>query len=245
MQKLRTAAAITAAGLLIAACGDSDKSSGPTSSSTTTTTATRPPVAQPALDGLLPTPDEINAAMGVTGMSVQQNATAMQTDYDKKWPPECFFTSSSAEDPAYANSGFTGVRVQLVGAPSAPNDQSAPPSATTGLVLFPSPKEASAFFTASAQKWAACSDRQFSVPPERPDDPEQRFQTKPLTNADGVLSLTLTGTITGPGINIAMTCQRALTVRNNVAVDISTCGKDPGDTAVTIAKQVGAKVDKQ
>jgi PknH-like extracellular domain len=246
MHKLQTAVAIAAAGLLIAACGDSDKGSGPSSSSTTTTTtATRPPVAQPALDGLLLTPDEINAAMSVTGMSVQQNGTAMVDDYDKKWPPECFFASSSVENPAYANSGFTAVRAQTVGAAAPPADQNeAPPSATTGLVLFPSPKEATALFTASAQRWAACADRQWTVPPDGPNDAEQRMQTKSLTNANGVLSLTLTGTIAGPGINITMTCQRALTVRNNVAIDITTCGKDPGETAVAIANQVGGKVDK-
>jgi hypothetical protein len=238
MRQLHAAVAIAAAGLLIGACGD-NQSSGPTSSTTTT----RPPLAQPALDGLLPTPEELNSAMSVTGMTVQQNATALQTDYDKKWPPECFFTSSSAEEPAYANSGFTAVRLQAVAAPSA-GDQ-APPSATTGLVLFPSPTEANAFFTASSKAWAACADRQFTVPPERADDPEQRFETKALTNANGVLSLSLTGTTIGPGINITMTCQRALTVRNNVAIDVSTCGKDPGDTGVTVAKQIGGKVDKQ
>jgi PknH-like extracellular domain len=246
MRQLPTAAALLATALLIAGCGGSDKGSGPTSSTTTTTTtATRPPLAQSALDGLLPTPDEVNAAMSVTGMTVQQNGTAMQTDYDKKWPSECFFTSSSAEDPAYAGSGFTAVRVQTVGASSAPNDGSPPPSATTGLVLFPAANEANALFTASSQRWAACADRQFTVPPEKPDDPEQRFQTKPLTNANGVLSLAITGTVSGPGINSTLTCQRALTVRNNVAIDISTCGKDPGDTAVAIANQIGGKVDKQ
>ena len=50
-----------------------------------------------------------------------------------------------------------------------------------------------------AQSWAACADRQFTVPPEKPEDPEQRFQTTPLTNANGVLSLTLTGTVVGAG----------------------------------------------
>lgn len=245
MHKLQTAVAIAATGLLIAACGDGDKGSGPTSSSTTTTTATRPPVAQAALDGLLPTPDEVSAAMSVPGMTVQQNGTAMQDDYDKKWPPECFFTSSSAETPAYANSGFTAVRLQVVAVPTPPADQSAPPSATTALVLFPSPKEASAFSTSSATSWAACADRQWTVPADGPNDAEQRMQTKPLANANGVLSLSMTGSISGPGINITMTCQRALTVRNNVAIDITSCGKDPGETAVTIANQVAGKVDKQ
>jgi hypothetical protein len=249
MRQLHAAVAIAAAGLLITACGGGDKGSGPASSkatTTTTTTATRPPVAQPALDSLLLTADEVNAAMGVTGLTLLAPNGTMQDEYDKKWPPECYFASSSAENPAYAGSGFTAVRLQVAATTSPPTDQSAlPPSATTGLVLFPSGNEASAFFTTSSQRWAACADRQFTVPPDSPNDPEQRFQTTPLTNANGVLSLTLTGTASGAGINSTMTCQRALTVRNNVAIDISTCGKDPGTTAVTIANQIAGKVDKQ
>jgi PknH-like extracellular domain len=133
--------------------------------------------------------------------------------------------------------------VQAVAAPST-SDQ-APPSATTGLVLFPSATEANAFFTASSKAWAACADRQWTVPPERADDAEQRMQTKSLANANGVLSLTVIGNIVGQGVNITLTCQRALTVRNNLAIDITACGKDPGDTGVTIANQIGGRADKQ
>jgi hypothetical protein len=43
----------------------------------------------------------------------------------------------------------------------------------------------------------------------------------------------------------AANCQRALTVRNNVVIDVDACSKDPGDLAVTIANQIGGKVDKQ
>jgi hypothetical protein len=42
------------------------------------------------------------------------------------------------------------------------------------------------------------------------------------------------------------TCQRALTVRNNVAIDIMTCTySQSGSPAVDIAAQVAAKVAKQ
>jgi hypothetical protein len=243
MRQVPAALALAAAGLLLAACGG-DKESSPASSKATTT-ATKPALAQPALDGLLLTPDELNTVMGVTGMSVQQNANAIQDDYDKKWPSECFFASGSAENPAYTGSGFTAVRLQAVTAPAPPNDPNAPPpTAVTGLVLFPSATEANAFFTASTKAWAACSDRQWTVPAEKPDEPESRMSTKPVANANGVLSLTVTGSIVGGGINFTQVCQRALTVRNNVAIDVATCGKDPGDTAVTVANQVGAKVDK-
>jgi PknH-like protein len=42
------------------------------------------------------------------------------------------------------------------------------------------------------------------------------------------------------------TCQRALTVRNNVAIDIVTCTfSQSGSPAVDIAAQIAAKVAKQ
>jgi hypothetical protein len=32
---------------------------------------------------------------------------------------------------------------------------------------------------------------------------------------------------------------------NNVAIDTNACGSDPGDSAVNIAKQIAAEVDRQ
>jgi hypothetical protein len=37
-------------------------------------------------------------------------------------------------------------------------------------------------------------------------------------------------------------CQRALTVRNNVAVDVMACSSGQGDFAVNIARQIANKV---
>jgi PknH-like extracellular domain len=39
-------------------------------------------------------------------------------------------------------------------------------------------------------------------------------------------------------------CQRALTVSNNVAIDIAACPNNPGNTAIKIADQIAAKVAK-
>lgn len=40
-------------------------------------------------------------------------------------------------------------------------------------------------------------------------------------------------------------CQRALTVRNNVVIDVEACRNDPGNVAVEAANQIAGKVDKQ
>jgi hypothetical protein len=44
---------------------------------------------------------------------------------------------------------------------------------------------------------------------------------------------------------LTMTCQRALTVRNNVVIDVGVVRKDPPDLAVKVASQIAGKIDKQ
>lgn len=68
----------------------------------------------------------------------------------------------------------------------------------------------------------------------------------PVSNANGMLSTTLTMTIRDNGnLVLTMTCQRALTVRNNVAIDVSAVRKDPADLAVKLAGQIAGRVDKR
>jgi hypothetical protein len=98
-------------------------------------------------------------------------------------------------------------------------------------VLFPSAKQADAFFTASAQQWPAC--HQYT-----------RIQSKTqwtvgaISNTNGTLSTTATQqNANGPGWG----CGRALAARNNVVIDVTTCSANPAD-AVTIANWIAAKV---
>ncbi len=44
---------------------------------------------------------------------------------------------------------------------------------------------------------------------------------------------------------MSQSCQRALTVRNNVVIDTEACRKDPGDAGINVANQIAGKVDKQ
>lgn len=67
----------------------------------------------------------------------------------------------------------------------------------------------------------------------------------PVTNANGMLSSQVTVTVNGNGVNVTMPCQRALTARNNIVIDVDACRKDVGDLGIDIAKQIAGKVDKQ
>jgi hypothetical protein len=63
------------------------------------------------------------------------------------------------------------------------------------------------------------------------------WKTGPVTNTDDTLTLTTTQQDAA-----GWTCQRALTVRGGVAVDVSACGYGQSDSAVTIAREIAAKV---
>ena len=60
------------------------------------------------------------------------------------------------------------------------------------------------------------------------------------TNSDGTLGATVSGI--SPRNGSSAVCERALTVANNVAIDIDVCGVDPSSAAVKIADQIAAKV---
>jgi hypothetical protein len=89
-----------------------------------------------------------------------------------------------------------------------------------------------AFRGRSPQKWPACHQFIWTVAGE----PGVDNSVGPVSNTNGALSATLTK----PGTSAV--CQRALTVANNVAVDITACSNNQSDAAVNIAHQIAAKV---
>jgi hypothetical protein len=255
MRHITTAVAVATIGMLVAACGSS-KDSGPASSSTKTTTSTttttpsKPPLAQAALVNLMLSPTDIDGALGVTGTTITDKTDALQEDKTAdafpggyKFPTECLYVTGAGLVPVYAGSGNTAVHRERASA-SVPGSNDPDPEATQVVVLFPSSKEANAFFTTSSQGWPACANRQDTVPASG-DSPQIEWKVGAVSTANGTLSTTVTVTASKNGTTMFQACQRALTVRNNVVIDVEACRKDPGDVAVNIAGQIGGKVDNQ
>jgi hypothetical protein len=120
---------------------------------------------------------------------------------------------------------------------------SGPPVHDVGqfVVLLPSAQDAAAFFTASAQLWQGCSNRQFTVSAPGSGMPDTVETVGSVANTNGTLSATLTN-----AANSGINCQRALTVANNVAVDVQACNASPTSdaVAVSVAHQIATKVRK-
>jgi PknH-like extracellular domain len=234
--RLRTcrlpAALLVGVCLLSAACATT-----PNSETTTTplrasaSAAATAPAATAALEGLLPNPADVNTTMGATGMTVSGVANTMWDDSAEMKDADCRFADGPAMAPVYAGSGFTAVRGAVL---QEPGDTS-PHYAGMTVVAFPSPDGAASFFTDSAQRWPACSNRQYTD--AMAGSPPAVWTVGPVTHTNGILSTTKTQL----DVN-AWACQRALTVRNNVAIDVIACSTNPSTSAVRIAHQIAAKV---
>lgn len=251
MRQLTAAVAVAAVSILVASCGDSnDKGSGSsTTAATTSATSTKPPVAQAALANAFLTPAEVDAVLGVTGSKSKERIDKLQDDSPKPqagwtFPNECISAVGAVEAPVYNGSGFTAV-IGDDDVTSLNNDQDI--ELAQALVLFPSAKEANDFFATSSQKWAACGDRTV-VQPATPDSAEITWKFGPFANANGILSTTASSSVKdrNGGPDLSITVGRALTVRNNVVIDVLLMRKtDQATNAVKVAGQIGDKVDKQ
>jgi serine/threonine kinase PknH len=191
------------------------------------------PVAPTALAGLLLSPEQISTAMGSPGMTAGASYTAMGDDSATVSDKACLPLYSPVQDPVYAGSGWTAMRGQQIVENQTPTALKR--FVLQNAVLFPNAHAAGAFFTASAQSWSACSNRPFNV--TLSGKPPQVYTVGPISNTDGTLSATSSG---------GATCQRALTVANNVAIDVVGCSVGQSDftvdPVVNIAHQIAAKV---
>ncbi len=210
----------------------SQPSQGPkaSTSKSTATTKAPPPVVESALKGFLLSSEEINAAMGTTDMKVTNSRSGMSDDSATMTPKECLAIDGSAQAQAYANSGFMAERDQTLGLQEGDNLTRFVEQA---VVLFPTARQASDFFTASAQQWPACHEYTHV-------QSKTRWTVAAISNTNGVLSTV--STLQDPPSTGWKACGRALAVKNNVVVDANTCSVDPKNSAVDIANQIAAKV---
>ncbi len=239
-------AAVTAIGLSIAGCGG-----GQHAASTTSATTSKPPLAEGALAGLLLKPAQIDSALGVTGTTVDKPIEHPNTDSPAdvfpatyKFPDECLFIMGAAEEAVYKGSGNTAVRGESVVAPRQSGSDDPTPKVIQAVVLFPSADQANAFFTASSRHWSACANRQDTAGGEG-DSAKLTWKVGAVSNATGVLRTIVDLSLGSGAQSMTQSCQRALTVRNNVVIDTAAYRKDPGNVAVDVAEQIAGNVDTQ
>jgi hypothetical protein len=229
----RAVAAPIVAGICIltAGCNNNESSQSTKLSTTSTTkTTTAPPVAERGLSGLLLPAEQINTVMGTIEMKITQTRDAMSDDSATMTPKECLAIDGSAQAQVYAGSGFIAESDQALHVQEGDNLTH---FAEQAVVLFPTAKQAGAFFTTSAQQWPACHDYTHI-------QSNTQWTVGAISNTNGMLSTS--ATLQNPPATGWKACGRALAVRNNVIIDVNTCSVDPKNSAVDIANQIAAKV---
>jgi hypothetical protein len=183
--------------------------------------------------------------MGATGMTVTATPTVMDNDVAQVADKACLPLDSPLIAPVYAGSGWTAFREQALQDPGDTSGSELTHLVDQGVVLFSSAHDAGAFFTASAQRWPACANRQYHDAVA--GKPDVVLTVGPVSNTNGTLS----ASSTAGGGNSSLTwnwnsCQRALTVANNVVIDVLACSGNRSDSqsdaAVNIAHEIAAKV---
>jgi PknH-like extracellular domain len=224
MEHMRRSRTAVAAICILAGCGNPSSPAPPAPQPTL-----KPrPVVENELDGLLLSPQEASAAMGVP-MFLTESKAQLSDNSAIMAPQECLVIDGAGEAPVYANSKFRATRDQ-----SFNNGDKFTHYLKQAVILFWYDEPAADFFKASVQQWAACHEYTHT-------QSGSQWTVGAITNADDTLHTVATQKEAAP----PWACGRALSLRNNVIVDVNTCKADPGDSAVRIAQDIGAKVLRQ
>lgn len=203
-----------------------------TTGGTATPAAPAPMASAETLDTFLLLGGQVSAAFAShTDLVVTRDVTALWDDSaplsDRK--VGCLAVAGAAQRGVYADSGFTAMRGQVLREPQTADWAH---FATQAVVLFPSAASAAAFFTRSREDWADCSNRELTYTQQL--IPDQRWSVGPVSEDRDVLAVSRTQRSPQQ-----WSCQRALTVHSNVAVDVEACSLDgPTSAASAMAREI-------
>jgi PknH-like extracellular domain len=187
-----------------------------------------PPLDEAKLDDVLLSIGELNGIVGSTQMKITSELEEMTDHSADVSDPDCLGAIYGAEEPVYADTGWTAMRDQVAREPDEDNDHWVEQTA----VLYPAAEDAQQFFDDSKSTWEDCAGSAISV-----DDADASYlwQLDDVT-ADDTLVTQLTTQEDADG----WACQHALSVVSNVTVEAWACSYDVGDEAATIASEMVA-----
>lgn len=191
------------------------------------------PVPVAALDHFLLPAEQLNAAINTAGLvaeDVKSRMSGGQTTAN-----DCAAVWRVAWGPVYRGSGWVAVRHQFF---HKGDDQRFTNKVFEAVVLFPLPVDATAFYVKQVAAWRTCNGRRLEERmPDEEVSKDDFWKMGEVSDHDGMLSVTSTQEDSD-----TWGCQRALTIRNNVAIDVDACADRGVDQGETIANAIAAKV---
>ena len=196
------------------------------------------PVSDAALPGLLLSPQEIGAALGVTGIVAHPATDTMGDHRNLLANLNCLGVWQVDEAPIYDSSHYKALRQQLLRSPDSDQWDSL---AVQSVVSYRTADAAHTFFAESAHRWSKCTHHTVNV--RINDRPMPKWVSGDLQKTDMMLAMPYTR---GVG-DQARSCQRALAVAANVILDIQACRppqQQPVTAAVDMVEMIEAKLPR-
>lgn len=212
-----------------------------TTAGTATPAAPVPLTTEAGLPTLLLSASDVGSALGGQQTGEQMVVTrevSTPWDHSAHFPagtdPGCLAITGAAQAAVYDGSGWTALRAQVLREP--PSAPMWSHFATQAVVLFADAEAAAAFFSRSRDAWAGCSGREMTYAQQLA--PDQVWSVGPAVSDAGMLTVSR-----AQRVPEQWSCQRALTVRGNVAVDVEACSLDgPTSAAATIVGAIGERL---
>jgi hypothetical protein len=198
-----------------------------------TTAAPTGPLDSTALSGLLLSPERVAGMVGARALVQESFAESVIDDSEKLLQKDCIGVMAPAQHLVYGDARWTGVRSQaLRNAGEGPRIY----AVVQAVISFPNADAAKRLLAEQQSQWASCSGRTLTLTSTTPPSPQLWVAGTPA-DIDG--TMVMTQTLKDGG---GMQCQRALAVRNNVAVDVSACRYDVVEQALDIVHGIAAKI---
>ena len=210
-----------------------------TTAGTATPAAPVPVPTEQTLPALLLTAPDVGVALGDDDVVVSREVSAPWDDSahfangpnDSGTNLGCLAIAGAAQRAVYAGTGWTALRGQVLREP--PTAPGWSHFATQAVVLFPDAQAAGEFYRRAGDAWAGCANRELVYAQQLA--PDQVWQIGPVSSDSNML--TVARTQRSP---LQWSCQRALSVRGNVAIDVEACDAGgPTDAAAAIPAAIG------
>ncbi len=191
------------------------------------------PIPAERLSALLLSPADINSVMGSSTMQPGKPIVAMDTSSVTLSLPDCQGTLYTTQDPVYAGTGYSAISGLVSSEPGDNYDH----WVNQAVVLFPSANKAKDFLQTSTDKWKSCAGKTVTVTNK---GKTYRWTFAQLQGSPP--KMTVMDTQEG---GEGWECQRAMSVANNVIVDVNACGYHISNQGEQITDKIVAKVDNK
>lgn len=178
------------------------------------------------LVGLVPTPAEVAAVMGVGRLESNEKLNGPGMFTDPASPVECTGVVMPDARAAYAGSGVHVNYMQAWRDPDSP----AMSIIVTGLSTFDSGSAAAAFVDQQSTTWPTCSLKPIVVGTD--DERGQTWDVSTVAKKGDTLVADLSMR------HIPGRCEHALAARRNVVIDVVSCSQHPDGTAAALTSTV-------